>query len=791
MANTAPQESKWLFSIIGIPILFFAGFIIFFLFKDTFSPVSGGKDLDIPQAENSLIRSDLAIPTESSLLDRPKLLTQIDDALKNQRGIQSVALVGPGGAGKTTLARQYAHQLGAPVIWEVNAETQESLKLSFENLAQALSKTSEDKKILRELQDTQDLADRGKKIIQFIKERLRSHSNWILIYDNVEKYSDIQEVFPQDYAMWGKGKVLITTRDSNIQNNKHVNTIVEVKELEPEQKFNFFIKIMNQDNNKSDNSVQTKEVRAFLEYIPPYPLDVSVAAYYLKSTQIPYAAYLENITKYNKDFESTQESLLQEAGDYTKTRYGIISLSLEHMINTNKDFCDLLLFMSLLDSQNIPRDLLDQYKGKTLVDNFIYNLKKYSLITNEFPPTLALSSTFSLHRSTQAIALAYLVKLLNLEKNKHIMEPLETAFINYIAEVIDKEDFPKMNLFIRHSEMFLSHAKLSTDFVIASISSELGRIHRYLGNYEKAKQLLEQNIINYKKNSYENHPRLARALGCLGNVYRELGNYEKAKQCLEEAFIIYNKNSYGNHPWFARILVGLGVVYSEQGNYEKAIQLYEEALIIYRKNSYENHPGFARTLAWLGIAYRELGNYEKAKQLLEQGIIIYKKTSYESPPWFARVLAWLGSVYRELGEYKKAKYLLERSIQIYKSAYGKDHVNIAPIIMNLGLVYRLENDMETAEALINKALRVLQRNGHPDEFMCLESLSELYFHRAKGEYKSHTGQAHKFKAQANSFLKQALEVVKTHFPKDSPHLIRLQDKLKKLEQDYSKPFIDT
>ena len=97
-------------------------------------------------------RSDLDVPTDSVLLNRPELLGQIDERFRAQKkGIQTVALVGIGGAGKTTLARQYAFAQKGPVLWEINAETKENLQASFESLAQALAKSDEDQKILRGL----------------------------------------------------------------------------------------------------------------------------------------------------------------------------------------------------------------------------------------------------------------------------------------------------------------------------------------------------------------------------------------------------------------------------------------------------------------------------------------------------------------------------------------------------------------------------------------------------------------------------------------------------------------
>lgn len=153
------------------------------------------------QQKGLAVRTDLKVPTKSILLDRSQLMAKIENSLKGPNEIQTVALVGIGGAGKTTIARHYAREQNANVVWELNAESEESRNDSFESLADVLSKTEEEKKKLREVQDIKAVKEREDKIILFVRNKLKHHSNWLLIYDNVEKFTDIQRYFPHDKCM--------------------------------------------------------------------------------------------------------------------------------------------------------------------------------------------------------------------------------------------------------------------------------------------------------------------------------------------------------------------------------------------------------------------------------------------------------------------------------------------------------------------------------------------------------------------------------------------------------------
>lgn len=667
------------------------------------------KQICLEKSPESCIRADLITNNDYALLQRPELLKQIESAFDNQSSIQSVALVGIGGAGKTTLARQYASSQKALVIWEINAENSESLKESFKKLAQSLAISEESKQILREIQKIKDPLEKEKQIISFVKEHIRSYPEWLLIFDNVEKFSSIKSYFPHDTKTWGRGKIIITTQDSTIHNNSYVENVISIDELGFNQMVTLFTKIINHGVKYSFTPLQLKEAKQFLENIPPFPLDISVASYYLKMTKTSYADYLENLKTLTDDFIKTQTTLLKEAGDYKKTRYAIISLSIQSILKKHKDFSELLLLVSFLDSQNISKDLLISYKDRSAVDNFIYNLRKYSFIVNETPP-FSFTSSLSIHRSTQEKSRIYLIKHLKLEKNPQILLSVSNFLEKYINDIVKSEDISKMKSIVNHYESFLNHKDLIPETIRGAIGVELGQLYYYLGNYVKSKNYLKESLNILNKESNKRYDKIARALVYLANMYNEVGNSAEAREAIEQSLSIYKQHLPNNYEEIALNLTTLGNIYRRLGDYEKARDLAQQCLVIYEQYLPNNRAGIAQSLAYLGNLYRRLGNYEKAIDLLERSLNIYQNHFSEDHINVAWVSAQLGNVHKILGDYEKAKVFLENSFTMYKTHLSENHMTKGWAYANLGNLYSDLQNYEKAKKYLERGLMIYKNH---------------------------------------------------------------------------------
>jgi len=358
---------------------------------------------------SNLVHSDLIIPNEHNLLPRPLLLSQIEKKLKQPQEIQTLALVGVGGAGKTTLARQYAHRQNLPIIWEINAETHETIINSFEKLAYTLSKNEEERKALNEINNPKI---REEVIMTLVKTHLKTSSDWLLIYDHVNNFIELEKYFPCGPNAWGRGKVIVTSRNSTIANNNFLNHSINVGELNKKEKLELFLKNINEKSPTLSSSSQEK-IEKFLEKVPPFPLDISIAAQYIKITDTSFSEYLNNIQENAEEFSNTIENILKDSVAYSESRYKIVTLSLRKIIDTNPTSIELLVFISLLNPQHIPKDLLNKYKNSFVVNEVIHNLKKYSLVLYKSDTPFLNTSEFSFCHSTQEVALPYLTKELN------------------------------------------------------------------------------------------------------------------------------------------------------------------------------------------------------------------------------------------------------------------------------------------------------------------------------------------------------------------------------------------
>ena len=770
------------------------------IYKNYYSPIN--------------ISINFLLPNKKILLEREVITDQLDKIFIKPNEINIAVLVGVGGSGKTTIARNYANKQKSSIIWEINAETKKSLSLSFESLAYALCNNNADKQELRNILDIKEFANKDRQLLLFSQKQLKLLSKWFIIYDNVESFKDIFEYFPYNAEGWGNGRVIITTRDATIKNSNYIDSpnVIVVDEISEKEKLELFKNIIG---DSSPQLVRNQEaVEQFLENIPSFPLDVSIAAHYLRDTGMEYNQYLEEIKVPKKEFTELQTLILQDVNQYTKTRYNLVSLTLKNMIKSNPEFYDLALLIALLDSQDIPEELLVLYKNQYITTNFLRNLKKNSLITNvqyrnNDKKDIDNLTSFSIHRSTQINILADIMESLSVKQKQELLSTILTNVQSYILRQIDLENSSGLKNFIRHCEVLSSKHDLLGREDLISINNVLGIIYYYLGNDKQAKNILEENLssdkedqetalilthlgaiyrkigqdyqmaINSLKKAIAIYDKISPdsvreglALTHLGNTYRTLGDFQNAIEALQKSVNIYHKQS-GYYAGEARALGYLGVAYREQGDLTKAKDLLEQAINLYNKEKYPKYSSvYAGTLAHLAITYRMMEKYGKAKNILEESVKIYKQIRPENHPDIGRNVLNLGIIYGEIKENIKAKELLEKSLNDYENNYGKSHIETGKVLNHLGRFYILAKNYKGAEESLKRASGILQQNSHPESYRSFELLGDLYISKKQPLLN---------KEAARTNYNKSLELALKYFSENSINVNRVKGKINNLE----------
>lgn len=748
----------------------------------------------------SKMSTNLFFTNETILLKRQEVLKQLSRILKKSSSEINIAvLLGVGGSGKSTIAKQYGRGQKLKIVWLLNAETKQNLMISFETLAYALCDNNMDRQELRNILNLKDNKKQETQLILFTQKQLKQAGKWLLIFDNVTSLQDTANFLPLSPNSWGSGSLIITSRNSNIANHEFIppDNVIRVGEINRSEKLELFNKITK--NSANLQKISQDKIDEFLNKIPSFPLDISLAANYLNFTKASFAEYAQDIQSVDDSFNELQSSILDEVQQYSNTRYNIISVALQDILKQNAEFEELIFLISILDSQEIPKDLLYLTKDRHITNHLIKDLSKNSLIIDTSYSTDQSLNNISLHRSTQNNILIKMLRLLNEAQRSRYITNMIKNIQAYALKKVDLEDILNLKNLIRHCESLLNKDKMIPQNDITSLNTNIGLIYYYLGRDTEAKEVLEHDLNNINKAqelaiiythlgaiyrklghnynqaiSYlekalelydaENYLGKGLALTHLGNTYRTIGNLEKATTILKDSIDTYRRNnttSVGE----IRALGYLGVAYREQGELEAASTCLEGAKAIYEQNGYSQYNSlYAGTLSHLAITYRMVGKYHNAKDVLEKSTEIYKSIRPQDHPDIGRNTLNLGIIYGELREEKQTKAFLEKSLADYERNYGSEHIETGKVLNHLGRFYTLVEEYQKAENVLNRAKQILKKHAHPEYYRSQELMGDIN----KALFKTEIAK--------QNYL-EALEYAKKYFPQNSSNITRIIKKL--------------
>ncbi len=676
---------------------------------------------------------------------------------------QPLALTGLGGIGKTQIAVEYAYRAYAQgkyahVLW-INAAGEEAILASFTSLAALLP-------TFPAANETNQ-----QKLVDAVKQWLeRCMQSWLLIFDNADDLSSIQNYFPR----YGNGSLLLTTRAHAVGS---LALAVEVEKMSFIEGECLLLRRSQRVQQMSDEKVNA--VEHLVRILDHFPLALDQAGAYIEETGCTFDMYLHL-------YQTHRRALLARRGaqatNYPESIFTTWSLSFQMVKQANPAAAQLLQLCAFLAPDHIPEELLKEGASywpaplqQAVEDPFTFNQLLEVLFRFSFIKRLTEDRMLSIHRLIQVVQL----DMIDPEEQSRWAERI-VHVVNNLFPCQPNEDVSSWPQCLRYLEQVQACMMLIEQYrlQISEAADLLDRAGVYLrihASYPLAEAFYQQVLCLHEKLWKRHHLETARTLNNLGMLCWQQGKYEQVEPYYDRALYICEEQ-LGTHPETAKILHNLGILYYYRGEYEQAEAYYQRSLSLREKLLGTHHPETAGTQNNLGFLYTKQGKYEQADTYYHQALVTQEEHLGVHHPETAKTLNNLGFLYMKQENYEQAEACYRRALLFRKELLGIHHPETAITLSNLGFLYMKQENYEQAEAYYHQALAIQEAqlgSHHPEVAEILHNLGVLYYQQGKYE-------------QANAHYHQALAVQEVQLGVHHPETARTLDDLAKLYETQDK-----
>jgi hypothetical protein len=638
---------------------------------DVFMPVSYGEGREKALRRLQMIEEEAASSAPSIIpfsqndrfVGRESQLAELETMLFNNKQTTTLAILGPGGTGKSQLALELAYRTrqknkNCSVFW-IDASDRDSLHQSYASIAQKL--------------DIPGWDDEKTDIKQLVKLHLerKSGRQCLLVFDNTE---DIHPGFSassvpraadliNDLPRSALCSIVFTTTNSNAAERLAPQSIVQLYELMPETAQRMLENYWRALVSRSEQ----QEAKLLLQELSYLPLAIVQAAAYMNNTETTPRQYRSQIRGWKLDALEHNDMVTEDKPRGYSTKNPVAAtliISMDQIRRLNALAADYLYLAACVDSKDISFDLLQASSPRERQDAMKV-LSRYELVTRR-----PAESAFDLHRLVHRALREWLKKQQQLGQwTQHAITQLLQVFPDH-----DISSRSRWRRLLPHAKHALSNA--SAEGEGGDRLTLLWKCARTLcsdGRWNEAEEL-EVLVIETSKKVFGNeHPDTLNSLGNLASTYRNQGRWKEAEELGVQVMETKKRVLGEEHPDTLASMSNLTSTYWNQGRWKEAEELFVQVIETTKRVFGDEHPNTLTSMANLALTYWNQGRWKEAEELEVQVMETRKKVLGEEHPDSLTSMNNFAFTLRSQRRNEEAVSLLETCCQLRKQILGEQH----------------------------------------------------------------------------------------------------------------------
>jgi tetratricopeptide (TPR) repeat protein len=669
-----------------------------------------------------------------------------------------VAIVGLGGMGKSSLAREYAWRgrEGHAIVWWLDAETEDGIIDGLVALGSLF---------VRGLEQVANRADAAKQVITSM---LGGFSKPILfVFDNLEDERLLRAWQPSDRA-----NVLITSRAAHWGGD-----IVPIV-LGTWSSATATIYLHRESGRVDLSEADSQQLAAALDGLP---LALAHAAAYLRNTQTVTAqSYLARLGRHL--------ALAPRHVEYPQAVFATFRAAIAKAESESPGAAAVLCLASLCAPDEIPEELFGQ-----LPDVYPENLRP--ILPEALHPAQDLRSTVaepvSVEEALGALDRLSLVAFTTATRSFTVHRLVQAAARDLAGEALEKwaeatvaalgslfpdgtapgtmfASWPRCEQLLPHARVALDMLPASTTFLPAArLLVSCGIYLEERAAFGDAERLLRRALVIRESVLGLEHAEVAFALERLASILHHTDRMTEAELLYLRALSIIEATLGPEHHDTAQTLNDLATMLVHMDRFAEAEPLFRRSLAIVETISGPEHPDVASVLNNIGFVLHYTDRITEVEPIYRRALAIREASLRPDDPKVAGSVLNLATYLRDSGRLEEAEPLILRALAIHEAGQGAEHPDIALALVNLAILYRMSGRFVDQEVPLRRALAIQEAGLGPEHRDTATTLYNLaLLHRDTGR-----------PAEAERFLRRALAIREKSLGAEHRDTIRTRDEL--------------